>query len=271
MIPTFIISLREFLEVFLIIGVFLGISKKLDIRREKEIILASFVGVCIALLIPVFIFFYGDRARLIFSRQHAELLESYLMIFSGFFIAYVVFSLHRSFVHHRSKSLIYAHRKLQQRIFDISLFFTIIFFIVREGFEVALFTATTSLFSRFSGNMTGLLLGFVTSSFFGLLTFFGFMKFSIAKVFKITEYLIILLGAAFVKNGISELITQYFKINLSAIISIRIPFVPASSSYAGHLLNSFFGIEQTMSAATISIMLLYIFIAYMLFIRKKTL
>ena len=81
------------------------------------------------------------------------------MIFSGFFIAYVVFSLHNFFVLNRSRAIIKDHQKLQQNIFDLSLFLTI-FFVVREGFEIALFTATTSLFFKFIENLFGLILGF---------------------------------------------------------------------------------------------------------------
>lgn len=36
MLIVFKISLREFLEAFLIIGAFLGISKKLQLKREEK-------------------------------------------------------------------------------------------------------------------------------------------------------------------------------------------------------------------------------------------
>lgn len=85
------------------------------------------------------------------------------MIFSGVFIAYVVSSLHTFFILHRSKTIIFAHQKIQQNIFDLSLFATIIFFDVIEGFEIALFTATTSLFSKFIENILGLFGGFFIS------------------------------------------------------------------------------------------------------------
>lgn len=107
MFATLMISLREFLEVFLIIGVFLGISKKLNIKREKEIVIASIVGIIISFILPVLVFLYGDKTRFILTKENAELLESYLMIFSGFFIAYVVFSLHAASVRNRSKRLFF--------------------------------------------------------------------------------------------------------------------------------------------------------------------
>lgn len=269
MLSTLIISLREFLEVFLIIGVFLGISKKLKLKREKEILIASFVGIIISFVLPIIVFLYGDIARTILNKESAELFSSYLMIFSGFFIAYVVFSLHKTFELRRSKSLTQAHQKLQQNVFDLSLFLTIVFFIVREGFEIALFTATTLLFSRFVENLSGLLIGFTISSFLGILTFVSYMKFPIGKVFKITEYFIILLGASFVKNGVSELVWQYFHTNLSLIIPFNLRFLPSSSSYIGHLLNNPFGIEQNMSLAKLFIMATYILLVYLIFSQGK--
>ena len=127
MLTTLVISLREFLEVFLIIGVFLGISRKLKIHREKEIVLASIIGIAISFMLPITTFLLGDKAREILTEKNADLLEGYLMIFSGFFIAYVIFSLHNFFVLKRSKTIIDAHQKLQKNIFDISLFLTIVF------------------------------------------------------------------------------------------------------------------------------------------------
>ena len=41
MFTTAIIAFREFLEAFLIVGVFLGISKKLNLNKEREIAFAS--------------------------------------------------------------------------------------------------------------------------------------------------------------------------------------------------------------------------------------
>ncbi|OGK43696.1 hypothetical protein A3B40_00470 [Candidatus Roizmanbacteria bacterium RIFCSPLOWO2_01_FULL_37_16] len=269
MITTLVISLREFLEVFLIIGVFLGISKKLKLKREREIILASAIGIVISLLLPIFTFSVGERAQIILNEKNAELLEGYLMIFSGFFIAYVVFSLHNFFVLKRSKHLITAHQKLQQNIFDISLFLTIVFFIIREGFEIALFTATTSLFSKFIDNLAGLAIGFLASSTFGILTFLAYIKFPIGKVFKLTEYLIVILGASFVKNGLSELFEIYFNIHLAQIFPINLTFLPEKSTFIGHLAKNIFGLEQNFSLAKLTIMSLYILFIYLMFLRKK--
>ena len=269
MLTTLVISLREFLEVFLIIGVFLGISKKLKIKREKEIILASGIGIIISFLLPISVFLLGDKTRSALTEKNAELLEGYLMVFSGFFLAYVIFSLHSFFVLKRSRSIIAAHQKLEKNIFDISLFLTIVFFIIREGFEIALFTATTSLFSEFVENLTGLFAGFALSSALGILTFFAYLKFPVGQIFKLTEYLIIILGAAFVKNGLSELFEVYYNIHISDIFPVKLVFLPEKSTFLGHFIKNIFGLEQNFSLAKLTIMSLYILFIYLIFLRKK--
>ncbi|MBI4009264.1 FTR1 family protein [Candidatus Roizmanbacteria bacterium] len=269
MLTTLIISLREFLEVFLIIGVFLGISKKLGLKREKEIISASFLGIVISFILPTVTFLLGDKARTVLSHRNSELLEGYLSIFSGFFIAYVIFTLHNFFVLKRSKSLISAHQKLQQNIFDLSLFLTIVFFIIREGFEIALFTATTSLFSKFIENITGLFVGFAASFTVGILTFFAYIKLPIGRIFQLTEYLIVILGASFVKNGLTELFEVYFNLHLSRIMPIKLAFLPESSSFIGHMIKNVFGIEKNFSLANLFIMSIYILFIYLIFLSKR--
>lgn len=268
MLIVFTIAFREFLEAFLIIGVFLGISRKLHLKREKEIILASSVGILISILLPFLVFVFGERAQIILTEENAEALEGYLMVFSGFFIAYVVFSLHNFFVLKRSKMILYAHEKIKKNIFDLSLFLTIVFFIVREGFEIALFTSSTSLFSTFIENVTGLFLALVSSSVLGLMSFVAYLKFPIGKVYKLTEYFIIFLGASFVKNGINELLEVYFNIHISRILPINLSFLPAKSTFLGHMISNIFGLEQNFSFIKLTIMLAYITAIYLLFFRK---
>src|SRR3989338_5237822 len=101
MITTAVISFREFLEAFLIIGVFLGISRKLNLKKEFEIGLASIIGIVFSLLLATGTYLFGNQVRGILTEKNAELLESYLLIFSGLFLAYVIFSLHN--IIHRSR------------------------------------------------------------------------------------------------------------------------------------------------------------------------
>lgn len=269
MLPIFFISLREFLEAFLIGGVFLGISRKLRLKKEKEIILAILIGVILTFVLCFFVYFYGDKARLVFNERNTELLEGYLMVFAGIFLAYVVFSLHRFFVFERSKKIIEAHQKMTEKIFDFSLFFTIFTIVFREGFEIALFTSATALFSQFFENIAGLFAGFFVAAVFTLLTFFSFIRFSIHKIYKATEYLIILLGAAFVKNGIKELLEVHFDFHLEKILSISFHFLPEKNTFIGHFLNNFFGLEKNFSFVYFLIIISYVYLVKKIFLMSN--
>ncbi|MFA6017169.1 MAG: FTR1 family protein [Patescibacteria group bacterium] len=269
MITTAIVSFREFLEAFLIIGVFLGISRKLNLKKEFEIGLAATIGIIFSLLLTTLTYFFANQVHGILTEKNAELLESYLMIFSGLFIAYVVFSLHDVIQRSRNSTLIKVQQKLQKKVFDFSLFSTIAFLVIREGFEIALFTASTSLFVVFIQNFIGLMLGFVSASIVGVMTFFAYVKFSIEKVFKYTEYMIVILGASLVQNGVTELLEHGFDIDLAKIMSFPLNFLPHKSSLIGHMMKSFFGIEREFSFVKLFIMILYIAIVYMVFLRKN--
>lgn len=266
---TAIIAFREFLEAFLIVGVFLGISKKLKIRKEIEIAVAAITGVLLSFFLTTGTFLYGDRARGVLTEKNAELLESYLMIFSGFFLAYVIFSLHGVVRKGQGETIIKAHNKLQKNTFDLSLFFTIVFLVFREGFEIALFTASTSLFSAFMQNMLGLIIGFVSATILGILTFFAYIKFPIGKVFRATEYMIVILGASLVQNGFTELLKHGFNIELKEMLALPLKFLPAKTTVVGHFISSFFGLDQNFSLARLGIMVVYVGFIYLLFIKKK--
>lgn len=270
MFTVAIIAFREFLEAFLIVGIFLGISKKLKLKREVEIAIAAGIGFAISLLLSIVTYAFGDTARGVLTEERAEILESYLLIFSGGFLAYVVLSLHDTLRRGRGKRILTAHKKLEKNAFDISLFATIIFLVVREGFEIALFTASTSLFSVFFQNVLGLLLGFVLASAIGLLTYFSYIKFPIGKVFKVTEYMIILLGAALIQLGITELLEHSFAIHIEDIYQFPFQFLPSDETVLGHFIKTLTGVDQEFSLIRLAIMGAYIFIIYLLFMRKNT-
>jgi high-affinity iron transporter len=272
MITTAIIAFREFLEAFLIIGIFLGVSNKLKLKKEKEILLAVFIGIISSLILSSVSYLLGDRVRSILTESNADILEGFLMIFSGIFMAYIIFSLHKTLQKHRDHMLSKANHKLQQNVFDISLFFTIVLMVLREGFEISLFTASISIFSSFLQNFIGLLIGLTIASFLGLTTLYIYIKFPINKMFKITEYLIILTGAALTQRGISIILEKFYSINFANMFSFNLRFLPNEETFIGNLLQGFIGIDQTFSFGKLLIMIMYILIIYYLFkrLRKTT-
>ncbi len=270
MLTTFIIGLREYLEVFLIIGIFLGLNKKLLLKKEKEIFLASLLGISLSILLPIIFFYYNNLLKNLINKKYSEIFEGFLMIFSGIFISYIIFSLH-NLIHKKTNKKIKEINKnnYYNNFFDLSLFLLIIFFILREGFEIALFTSTTSYFYTFYENIIGLLLSFSIASIFGILTFFGFSQLSIKKIFKFTEWLLILLGGSMIINGINELLEGLFNSKISYYLPIYLNFLPEKDSFLGHFLKTFFTLKQEYSFIYVIFLIFYFLLIKKIMIKSN--
>lgn len=268
MLTTFIIGLREYLEVFLIIGVFLGINKKLSLNKNKEILSASFFGILLSLIFPVIVFYFKENLKFFIKKN--ELFEGLLLIFSGFFISYIIFSIHKFIHKNTDKNINHLKNdiKINKKFFDLSLFFLIIFFIFREGIEIALFTAATTILYNFYENIIGLTLSFIVASIFGILIFIGISNIPIKKIYKITEWLLIFLGGSMIINGINELIEFFFNTKISNYLTIYLNFLPDKNSFFGHFLKTFFTLKQEYSLIYIGLLFLYILLIKKLI--KKT-
>jgi high-affinity Fe2+/Pb2+ permease len=158
---------------------------------------------------------------------------------------------------------------MRERRFDYSLYGTIIFFILREGFEIALFTTATSLFSTFIQNMQGLVAGFAAAAVCGYATTLAYIRLPLQKIFRVTEYMIMLLGAALMKNGLGELFEVLGGIHLKTIVPLPLDFLPAKSSFLGAFLKAMTGIEQQFSMAMLLIMCVYCLLVYWYGLRQQ--
>lgn len=268
MLAVAIIAFREFLEAFLLIGLFIGINRKLQLHKHKEIYCATIIGLTISLLLPLIVFFFANDLQAVLVEKNIDKLEGYLLVFSGFFVAYVVYALHDSLKQFNKDVIATAHRKMEQKIFDLSLFLMIIFFIAREGFEIALLVATTSLFSTLAINIFGLAVGFFAAFGVGFSASLAYKKLPIKKIFTYTEYTILIIGAALVKNGASLLLKNYFAIHLEKFLPLPLSFLPSEKTVFGHLLASLFGIQRELSIVQVCIMGIYIVTMYLVFIKR---
>lgn len=206
MFLTAAIAFREFLEAFLFIGIFLGMSRQLNLKKEKEITIAAITGIIIAILVPISIFIIGDKTRTILIKENTDFGEGFLLLCSGIAIIFIALYLHRLFqnskeIMQQQAKEIYIHYE-----FDLLLFFTIIGFIIREGFETALSTAATTLVATFTANFVELLCGCIAAAIVSGFLVYSSTKLPIKKIFRFTEYAIILSGSLMTINGISLII-----------------------------------------------------------------
>jgi high-affinity iron transporter len=264
MFTTFSFAFREYLEVFLIIGVFYGISQKLAPKAVNYIKKASLLGVSIALLLPVLFFSIGTNIKQIITSANQELFEGFVMVASALLLAYVVISLHSFFNKHRSKTILETHKKLTEEVYDKTLFATIVLLIAREGLEIGLFTASTSLLTSFSYNMFGLLLGFVCAAIIGYAFNTALLRASVSRLFVFTQWVILVQGAALLQRGVAKLLEAFGIIDIAAVGSFALQFMPNDETFIGELIKAFTGLTPEYSVAKLCITLGYVAIVSLL-------
>ena len=98
---------------------------------------------------------------------------------------------------------------------------------------------------------------------------FAYTKFSIGKVYKTTEYMIVLLGASLFQTGVTNFFVTHFTFSLSNFGSFHLSFLPNEDSFIGTLLQSFLGIDSSFSLARLALMMLYIGIMYIIVFNKN--
>ncbi len=103
----------------------------------------------------------------------------------------------------------------------------------------------------------------------GIGTSLAYVRLPVKRVFQATEYLIILLGAALFQNGVTELIKNYWHVQLSHIMPFPVSFLPDVNGIIGHAVQTFTGIDREFSLARLAVMAGYIAIVYTLFIKKS--
>lgn len=191
-LTTLIISLREFIEVFIIIGLFLGASKKLGLKKEKQIISTALLGIGISFIIIIFFYLIKEKIKLTIDKHTLESLEGYLKIFSSLFIIFIVILIHRSLHQHQLNFEIQAQ--------SLSVFLLVVF----EGIEIALFTSISSFSTNIINQLTGLFLGLISAFIVGIFSYFIYINLPLKKIIQLTEYTLIIVAILMFKEGVGE-------------------------------------------------------------------
>lgn len=270
MTPLAIITFREFFEAWLIVGLFIGIAKSLNLGRGRDMLKAVLLGMVIAIIIPSVVFLAGDSLQRIWTEEKVELTEGVLMIVASLMIGIVSLYLHKFFSVKRQAVIKQATEKLQTNVFDRALFTIIVISIVREGLEIGLFALSISLVTPVKTLFLGLGVGFALASVVGIFAMLAYKRLPIKKIYAVTEIGILFVGAALFKNGISEILEVIWHIDTSKILPLPLSFMPSHESLLGHFLNTIFGIEREFSLAKLLLITLYFgAVYYFVFHRAK--
>jgi high-affinity iron transporter len=253
MISTFLITLREGLEMSLIVGILLAYLARTGHRREFSAIWTGVAFAAVVSLISAGIIFTTAG---VFSGRGEQLFEAAAYLTAVAVLTYMILWMRREAVTIRAS--------LQAKMSDAlragsrtALVLLAAVSVGREGVETALFFfATVRASSPLAGGV-GAILGLGTAVLLGWFLYRGTYRLDLRLFFNVTSALLLLVGAGLLTRGIGELqeaglvpmvVEQLW--NTNRLVS--------QTSTLGNLLEAMFGYTSTPSLTQVTAYTLYL-------------
>ena len=200
---AFVITLREGLEIALVLAILLAYLNKIDRRSDHgKVWLGAGLAMGISLIAGAVIFIVAQGL----SHRAAEAFEGVASLVAVCFVTWMIFWMRR----HAPTIKGELHGRVDAALTSgsaLALPLIAFFVVVREGLETVLF-----LFSAFQAGevdplirTVGAVLGMVTAAVLGYLFYRGGIKLNLRTFFRITGVLLILIAASLIRYGLHEL------------------------------------------------------------------
>lgn len=200
MATSFLLSLREGLEAALIIGIVLGVLRKMERQNLNSTV---WLGALCAILVSISAAVGMNWIGAEFEGQGEQLFEGITMLFAAGVLTWMVFWMRK-----QSKTLKQeievGVRGAAEGSGKRALFLLAFLAVVREGIELALFLLAARLTSNPLQEFLGASLGIGSAALLGWVIFAGSRRLSLTKFFQSTNVLLALFGAGLVGLGIHE-------------------------------------------------------------------
>ncbi|WP_327323235.1 FTR1 family protein [Streptomyces sp. NBC_01210] len=254
MFGNYLIGLREGLEASLVVCILIAYLVKTG-RREALRPVWIGIGVAVALSLGFgFALEFGSQ-ELTFEAQ--ELLGGSLSILAVGLVTWMVFWMRRTARHLKSE----LHGKLDAalQMGTGALVATAFLAVGREGLETALFVWASVRASSdgSSGPLIGVLLGIATAMVLGWLFYRGALRINLAKFFKWTGLMLVIVAAGVLAYGVHDLQEARFLgglANKAFDISATIP----PDSWYGTLLKGVFNFQPDPTVIQVTVWALYL-------------
>ncbi len=200
---AFVITLREGLEIALVLAILLAYLNKIDRRSDhRKVWLGAGAAMAISVIAGAVIFIVAQGL----SHRAAEAFEGVASLVAVGFVTWMIFWMRR----HAPTIKGELQGRVDAALFSgsaIALPLIAFFVVVREGLETALF-----LFSAFRAGevdpivrTAGAVLGMVVAAVLGYAFYRGGIKLNLRTFFRVTGVLLILIAASLIRYGFHEL------------------------------------------------------------------
>jgi len=259
MFAGILITLREGLEAFLVVGILLGILSKMQQSNKNKFI---WWGSGAAIALSVLIAYIIQLLAIEFEGRNAEIFEIVVATIAVVILSYMVLWMNK-----QSKSL---KSNLEQKVTSAlnqnqmwGLVLLAFITIIREGIETALFLTAVNSSAKGSGLMMGAFIGLISAAILSYLLVKAAIHLNLRLFFLITGSMVVIIAAGLASHitmGLQELgVIPYHDMiawDLSSFIS--------DESLLGKLLHAFIGYVAT--PTVIQFIVYVVFIAVMLHI-----
>ncbi|MBI3005483.1 MAG: DUF2318 domain-containing protein [Ignavibacteriales bacterium] len=201
MIESLIITLREGVEIALIIGILLVYISKLGKGSLRK---AVFSGLAVSILVSIAVAIVLEKLSMDF-----ELLEGYLMFTAAAFVTTMVVWMWRAARHIRKvieekvDSLVSQEEQNSWKVWAGVFLFTFLM-VVREGIETVIFLRAVSSGEQLWGGGVGALIGIAAAVLFGFFFIKGSVRVDIGRFLKVTAVVLIIFVLQLIVNGAHE-------------------------------------------------------------------
>jgi high-affinity iron transporter len=233
---AFLISLREGLEAALIIGILLGVLRRIGRRELSRFVWYGVAGAAVVSGVAA----GGLVAAGIGLEGRAEqLFEGVMLILAATFLTGMIFWMQRQGAVWRAV-LAADVREAADLKGGWALAAAAFLAVVREGLELALLLVATAFQGPLAATGLGVTLGLVAAAAIGVLLYQGVLRLNLAVFFRVTNVLLLLFAAGMVGLGIHEFIEAGL---VPPVVDPLWNFNPLLSdqSVVGGLLKSLFG------------------------------
>jgi high-affinity iron transporter len=199
-LPSFLLSLREGLEIALIIGIVLGALRKLH-RSDLDRVVWS--GVFSAAVISAIAAFTLHSVGAVFEGPTEQIFEGFTMLLAAGVLTWMIFWMSRQARHIKS-DLEAGVRRAILKTGKRAIFLLAFVAVLREGIELSLFITATALAAGMQQTLWGTLIGLSASIVIGWLLFATTVRLNLSQFFRVTGVLLILFAAGLVAHGVHE-------------------------------------------------------------------
>lgn len=200
MLPSFLLTLREGVEVSLIIGIILGTLVKLDRPHLRS---SVWLGVGLASIFSLGAAVIIHSVGTSFTGRSEEIFEGVTMVIAAIVLTWVIFWMNRQ-AQNLNRNLEADVRTATSEQGRWALFCLAFFAVLREGVEIGLFLTTTTFTMGLTMTVLGALLGLivaiaVTSTFVASIS-----RMQLKYFFITTSVLLIAFSAGLVGHAVHE-------------------------------------------------------------------